>query len=105
MEIIINDKNEKNYNFKPKNKIIEIQQNLENIISRVKGNIPLARHKGISIENIDLPQEMLRAKLITEIDDEIEREESRFKLEEAKLNYDKSINGIVGSTIKGEINE
>lgn len=52
MEINITS-TEKNYNFKPESTVKEISQNLENIISRVKGNIPLAREKGIIITNLD----------------------------------------------------
>ena len=36
--------NEKNYVFKPKNLNEEIAQNIENIVTRIKGNVPLARH-------------------------------------------------------------
>ena len=46
MDIKINNV-EKNYVFKPATTEKEVMQNVENIVSRIKYNVPLAREKGI----------------------------------------------------------
>ena len=104
MEINITS-TEKNYNFKPESTVKEISQNLENIISRVKGNIPLAREKGIIITNLDLPQTIIQAQLISAVDKKKKKEEKRFNLLEAQLNFEKSSTGVIVGSLKGEINE
>ena len=58
MEIKINTQ-ERNYILKP-NLSEEISQNIDNTVTRIKCNVPLARHKGIIVENIDKPQDLLR---------------------------------------------
>lgn len=57
----------------------EISQNVINIVTRIKGNVPLNRHKGIDNTLIDEPQEIIKARLAAEIIEEIEREEPRFE--------------------------
>lgn len=104
MEIKI-ENTEKNYDFKPTSTAAEITQNLENIISRVQGTIPLARHKGVIVTNIDLPQSIIQAQLLAAIDEEITREEDRFTLDEAEINFEKSINGGITCSLKGGVNE
>ena len=74
MEILLNFGEEKNYIFK-KNKATEIVQNIENIISRIKGNVVLAREKGMDINNVDKPFELVKAEIIDKCMEEIEKEE------------------------------
>ena len=54
MEIYIDSSKEKNYKF-IKNRTEEIVQNIENIISRIRGNVVLSREKGINFNYIDEP--------------------------------------------------
>ena len=70
MEILLNFGEEKNYIFK-KNKATEIVQNIENIISRIKGNVVLAREKGMDINNVDKPFELVKAEIIANCMEEI----------------------------------
>ena len=79
MEILLNFGEEKNYIFK-KNKATEIVQNIENIISRIKGNVVLAREKGMDINNVDKPFELVKAEIIANCMEEIEKEEKRFEV-------------------------
>ena len=73
MEILFNFGEEKNYIFK-KNKATEIVQNIENIVSRIKGNVVLAREKGMDINNVDKPFELVKAEIIANCMEEIEKE-------------------------------
>lgn len=102
MEIEITQ-NEKNYIFKPKNLSEEITQNIENIVTRIKGNIPLARHKGIIAENVDKPQLIIEAEMTADIVEELEREEKRFKISEINLTSNEEIKTLVKANAKGEI--
>ncbi|WP_336018939.1 hypothetical protein [Fusobacterium polymorphum] len=79
MEILLNFGEEKNYIFK-KNKATEIVQNIENIVSRIKGNVVLAREKGMDINNVDKPFELVKAEIIANCMEEIEKEEKRFEV-------------------------
>ena len=79
MEILLNFGEEKNYIFK-KNKATEIVQNIENIVSRIKGNVVLAREKGMDINNVDKPFELVKAEIIANCMEEIEKEENRFEV-------------------------
>lgn len=84
MEILLNFGEEKNYIFK-KNKTAEIVQNIENIISRIKGNVVLAREKGMDINNVDKPFELVKAEIIANCMEEIEKEEERFEVKNIEI--------------------
>ena len=91
MEIYIDSSKEKNYilkylNYKfLKNRTDEIIQNIENIISRIRGNVVLAREKGINFNYIDEPMEIVNAQIIADCMEEIEKEEPRFNVDEIKI--------------------
>lgn len=102
MEIEITQ-NKKNYIFKPKNTKEELLQNIENIITRIKGNVPLARHKGVIIENIDKPQIVIEAEMTADVVEELEREEKRFKISEINLTSNEEVKTLVKANVKGEI--
>lgn len=84
MEILLNFEEEKNYIFK-KNKATEIVQNIENIMSRIKGNVVLAREKGMDINNVDKPFELVKAEIIANCMEEIEKEEKRFEVKNIEI--------------------
>lgn len=84
MEILLNFGEEKNYIFK-KNKTAEIIQNIENIVSRIKGNVVLAREKGMDINNVDKPFELVKAEIIANCMEEIEKEEKRFEVKNIEI--------------------
>ena len=84
MEILLNFGEEKNYIFK-KNKATEIVQNIENIVSRIKGNVVLAREKGMDINNVDKPFELVQAEIIANCMEEIEKEEKRFEVKNIEI--------------------
>lgn len=84
MEILLNFGEEKNYIFK-KNKATEIVQNIENIVSRIKGNVVLAREKGMDINNVDKHFELIRAEIIANCMEEIEKEEKRFEVKNIEI--------------------
>lgn len=84
MEIIVSSSEIKTYKF---NRTIqeEIVQNIENIVTRIRGNIVLARQKGININHVDRPFEYVRAEIIADCVEEIEREEKRFQVESVEV--------------------
>ena len=84
MEILLNFGEEKNYIFK-KNKTAEIVQNIENIVSRIKGNVVLARETGMDINNVDKPFELVKAEIIANCMEEIEKEEKRFEVKNIEI--------------------
>ena len=84
MEIYIDSSKEKNYKF-IKNRTEEIVQNIENIISRIRGNVVLAREKGINFNYIDEPMEIVNTQIIADCMEEIEKEEPRFNVDEIKI--------------------
>ena len=84
MEILLNFGEEKNYIFK-KNKTAEIVQNIENIVSRIKGNVVLAREKGMDINKIHKPFELVKAEIIANCMEEIEKEEKRFEVKNIEI--------------------
>lgn len=104
MEIFIENK-EKNYKFS-KSYSEEIVQNIENIVTRVKGNVVLAREKGINSEHIDKPFELVKAEIIADCMDEIEREEPRFDIESIEILGDTNLSTIrikiVGEVLNNE---
>lgn len=102
MDIKIDNK-EKNYIFKPVNKEEEILQNIENIVLRTKYNIPLARNKGLIAENIDKPQEIVRAEIVASITEEIDKEEPRFSVQEIKVSDEIIEQGKLSVNVKGVI--
>lgn len=103
MEIKINTQ-EKDYIFRPSLNE-EINQNIENIVTRIRYNLPLARHKGTVVENIDKPQEIVKASITADLVEEIDREEPRFKIDEITVSTQEISIGKLSATIKGEINE
>jgi len=101
MEILLNFGEEKNYIFK-KNKATEIVQNIENIVSRIKGNVVLAREKGMDINNVDKPFELVKAEIIANCMEEIEKEEKRF---EVKIIEIIEMQNIAKIKITGEVKD
>lgn len=79
MDIVIDTSQKQNYVFRPSLEV-EIQQNIYNIINRIKGDVVLARHKGIDSTIIDKPNNIMLAQLSANIVTEIEKEEPRFKV-------------------------
>lgn len=84
MEIFINGNLKKNYLFK-RTYAEEIVQNIENIITRIKGNVVLAREKGINSEHIDKPIDFAKAEIIADCMEEIEKEEPRFSVDSIEV--------------------
>ncbi|SKA01899.1 hypothetical protein SAMN02745174_02293 [Cetobacterium ceti] len=102
MEIIYDSSKLKDYKIK-KTISDEIIQNIENILSRIKGNIPLNREKGIDTALIDEPLNLIQPYLISILIDEIEREEPRFKVNKICFDTDFSSQGKLIIKVKGEI--
>lgn len=97
IEIKYDSSNTKDYKFK-KSKDEEIIQNIENILSRIKGDVPLNREKGLEASLIDEPLDYVQVYITGSIMDEIERDEPRFKVEEVL--YDNSNQGVGKLIIK-----
>ncbi len=99
------DNSEKNYIFKPATTEEEVMQNVENVVSRIKNNVPLAREKGIIAENIDKPQEIAKAELVADISEEIDREEPRYTVSEVIISDIYIEKGQMSAEVKGVISD
>lgn len=86
------------FNLTEEKKII---QNAQNVLSRIKGTLPLNRGKGLSTNYIDEQQGTFEAKMTVEIIEEMEREEPRFKVDSVSFKYDND--GKTIPSIKGVI--
>lgn len=103
MEIVIDTSKQQNYIFKPDLEN-EIKQNIYNIINRTKGDVVLARHKGIDTTIIDKPNNIMLAQLTASIVAEIEKEEPRFKVINIEItSEDNSVENLI-IKLKGGIN-
>lgn len=60
--------------------IDEIIQNIRIIVTTIKGTLPLDRGFGVKGDFIDLPAPIAKAVLISEIAEEIEKQEKRVKI-------------------------
>ncbi len=65
--------------------IPEIIQNIRVIITTIKGSVPLDREFGIKGDFIDLPMPLAKTILISELADEIEKQEPRVNV--TKVNF------------------
>lgn len=99
------DNTEKNYVFKPATIEKEVMQNIENIVSRIKYNVPLARDKGIIAENVDKPQEIIKAELVADISEEIDINEPRYKISEVIISDTYIEKGQMSADIKGVVTD
>lgn len=66
----------------------EVQENVKNILSRYKGNVPLNREKGIDSDLVDQPVEFIELAGIIAAKKEIERDEPRFIVKAIKTSSD-----------------
>lgn len=102
MEIIYDSSQLKDYKIvKTRNE--EIIQNIENILSRLKGNVPLNREKGIDTEFIDEPINIVQALMVGVVMDEIERDEPRFQVDEVIYDNSNQSSGKLIIKVKGVI--
>lgn len=101
--ITTNTSNERDYNL---NATLEeeIKQNVINIVTRIQGNVPLNREKGIYSEYIDNPSEEVKQLIIADLIEELEREEPRFEVEDIEL-LEKDLGAIINVKITGYIKE
>lgn len=102
MEIIYDSSQLKDYKIvRTRNE--EIIQNIENILSRIKGNVPLNREKGIDTGFIDEPINIVQALMVGVVMDEIERDEPRFQVDEVIYDNSSQSSGKLIIKVKGVI--
>lgn len=77
-------------NFRPASVVEEILQNVNTIVSTVIYSVPLNRGFGVDASFVDEPTPVVKARLIAEISEKVERYESRVTVEEVivKANLD-----------------
>ncbi|WP_407536884.1 hypothetical protein [Cetobacterium somerae] len=102
IEIKYDSSNTRDYKFK-KSRDEEIIQNIENILSRIKGNVPLSREKGLEASLIDEPLDYVQVYMTGIVMDEIERDEPRFKVEEVLYDNSNQEIGKLIIKVKGAI--
>lgn len=102
MEIIYDSSQLKDYKIvRTRNE--EIIQNIENILSRIKGNVPLNREKGIDTEFVDEAINIVQALMVGVVMDEIERDEPRFQVDEVIYDNSNQSSGKLIIKVKGVI--
>lgn len=69
-------------NFRPASVIEEILQNVNTIVSTVIYSVPLFREFGVNTSFLDEPTPIVKARLIAEISEKVERYEPRVLVEE-----------------------
>ena len=83
--------------------IREIVQNVRLIISTMRGSVPLARDFGISPEWTDRPTTVVKAKMIVDIREAVERWEPRVTVKKVTFQDDPSRPGRLIPTVHIEI--
>ena len=91
----------KGIKIKPANAAEEILQNVQMIVSTVKGTVPLDREFGISVGILDAPMNR-QTRLIGEIAEAIEKFEPRARLR--RIEFVGNENGELNPTLTLEIN-
>ena len=69
-------------NFRPSSVTEEILQNVNTIVSTVIYSVPLFREFGVDASFVDEPTPVVKAKLVAEISEKVERYEPRVLVEE-----------------------
>ncbi|WP_295163446.1 GPW/gp25 family protein [Selenomonas sp. F0473] len=67
-------------NFAPQNVLEEVIQNVRTILTTRRGSVPLDRDFGMNTDFVDQPVSRVRAILLTEIIETVERYEPRVKV-------------------------
>lgn len=83
--------------------VTEVIQNVRTIITTRKGTVPLDREFGIDFSLLDSPFPSARAKLQSEIFQQVKKYESRATIAEISFNNDPST-GKLNPTVKIEVN-
>jgi hypothetical protein len=88
-------------NFAPNSVIEEVLQNIQMIITTVRGTVPLDRNFGVSDKFVDRPVPAVNALVRADVFNAIETYESRAEVVEIFLDYDES--GKLTTKIEVEI--
>lgn len=88
-------------NFWPSSVIEEILQNVNTIIGTTIYSVPLFRQFGVDVSFVDEPTPLVKAKLVAEISEKVEKYEPRVLVEEVII--DANMDGQVIPTIKFSI--
>lgn len=82
----------------PESEVAEILQNVQTIISTVRGSVPLDREFGIDSRVIDLPMHIAQAKLSHEIFQAIKHYEPRATIE--NISFTATLEGLLVPKVK-----
>lgn len=91
-------------NLTPKTEIEEIIQNVQTILSTVKGEVPLDRSFGISPEGLDLPIAAAQTKITASAVEAVNKFEPRAKVKELIFSGEET-NGVLNALAVIEIDE
>lgn len=90
-------------NFRPSSVIEEILQNVNTIVGTVIYSVPLFREFGIDASFVDEPTPIVKARLVAEISEKVERYEPRILVEEIIINA--NLDGQLVPTLKLSIRD
>lgn len=88
-------------NFRPSSVVEEILQNVNTIVSTVIYSVPLNRGFGVDASFVDEPTPVVKARLIAEVSEKVERYEPRILVEEIIINA--NLDGQLIPTLKFSI--
>lgn len=97
--------NTENINFAPTAVVDEVVQNIKTLLSTFKGQVPLDRGFGISIDVMDLPPKRAMAKLQIEILESIQDYEPRAEVLSIDFKTDRMAEGIIIPVVEVNIIE
>ena len=89
--------------FTPDSVVSEVLQNVQTILTTIKGEIPLDRSFGISGSVVDMPMPRAKAVWSNEIFTQVKKYEPRAKIE--RITFDGEISGKLFPTVEVSISE
>ena len=89
--------------FAPASTVAEVLQNVQIILTTIKGEVPLDRGFGISGEVVDMPMPKAQAVWSNEIFNQVKKYEPRAKIE--SITFDGELTGKLIPTVEVSISE
>ncbi|MCR5175684.1 MAG: hypothetical protein K6C05_02420 [Anaerovibrio sp.] len=89
--------------FAPDSVVSEVLQNVQTILTTIKGEIPLDRSFGINGKVVDMPMPRAKAVWSNEIFNQVKKYEPRAKIE--RITFDGEITGKLIPTVEVTISE
>ena len=103
MEALLYSEGLNHINFAPSTEAEEILQNVKCILATTKFSVPLDRDFGIDASMVDMPMEVAKAQLVSEIIMAVAKYEPRAAVTD--ISFEAEIDGILKPKVRLRINE